>query len=325
FPFLKHHISETPQIRKKWRRHLATGYQPDKRKKRFPIMNLDPTNLVRDVGPGESACFRTKSGKLVGLVIRNFCASEAAVAYADATAAAQLPDRRNIREDTGKLVQVGWSAGSRSAPQFDWVKNLATRLSTEEAETSNIEASCLFALAWQMMRHILPPEVIADFDNFVAGTGIPRMNGAGHLASGTYQVVIDGNQFLFQNAELAPPGGVIGQNYSRPIHYETQPHAFAVMWTTHRTPNTPDGCHFYLARYGIRIQQASNTLIVWRPEEEHGSSLPDVSPKESNPVFCQRGVAFVTSNRLESAWRKFQSGLFTRQEAAEFAAGDHED
>ncbi len=26
-----------------------------------------------------------------------------------------------------------------------------------------------------------------------------------------------------------------------------------------------DGSHFFLARYGVRIQQAANTLIVWVP------------------------------------------------------------
>lgn len=97
YPPLKHHISESPEIRRKWHEHLATGYQPDQRKARHPIMDLNPGDLTRDVGPDESACFRTKSGELVGLVIRNFCTSKAAVAYADAAAAAQLPDRRNIR------------------------------------------------------------------------------------------------------------------------------------------------------------------------------------------------------------------------------------
>ncbi len=58
------------------------------------------------------------------------------------------------------------------------------RLSQSEINDSNAEASSLFALAWQMMKNILPPEVVADFDDFVAGTGIPRMNGNGQS---TYQ------------------------------------------------------------------------------------------------------------------------------------------
>lgn len=94
------------------------------------------------------------------------------------------------------------------------------------------------------------------------------------------------------------------------------------MWTTYRTPNSPTGCHFYIAKYGIRIQQASNTLIVWKPGEAHGTSLPDAGPtKETDTKFRQRAIAFVTSKRLEQAWRKLQSnGSLTNKEAMDLAA-----
>lgn len=66
-----------------------------------------------------------------------------------------------------------------------------------------------------MIRNIVPPEVVADFDDFVARSGIPRMDGNGQLPEGTYEVPIDCMTFPFQNVELAPPGGVVGENYSR--------------------------------------------------------------------------------------------------------------
>ena len=66
-----------------------------------------------------------------------------------------------------------------------------------------------------MMSSLLPPEVVEDFNNFSKKTGIPRMNGNGHLEDGTYQVYVDGRPFAFHNVELAPPGAVICQNYSR--------------------------------------------------------------------------------------------------------------
>lgn len=97
YPPLGHHISESPEIHNNWEGHLATGHQPDTRKQRLPIVDLDPANLTIDIGPDESAFLETKSGQLVGLVIRNFCGSKSAVAYADAAAAAQLPNRRNVR------------------------------------------------------------------------------------------------------------------------------------------------------------------------------------------------------------------------------------
>ena len=96
------------------------------------------------------------------------------------------------------------------------------------------------------------------------------------------------------------------------------------MWTIRRTPNIPTGCHFYLSAYGVRIQQASNTLIAWKPEDEHGSSLPNFHPTETDPTFRQQGVAFVTSNRLATAWRNLQDGSFTRQQATKFAVKNDE-
>ncbi len=96
------------------------------------------------------------------------------------------------------------------------------------------------------------------------------------------------------------------------------PHKYATMWTIRRTPNVPAGCNFYLSKYGVRIQQASNSLIAWQPEDEHGSSLPCFHPADMDPGFCQQGVAFVTSNRLGSAWRKVQDGTYTREHAAKY-------
>ena len=115
--------------------------------------------------------------------------------------------------------------------------------------------------------------------------------------------------------------------YIRAIHFERQPHKYAVSWTIHRTPDIQDGCHFYLAKYGIHIQQSSNTLIIWQPKEPHGTSIPDIiHPGDCDPTnFCQRGMAFVTSNRLKSAWVKLQAGEITRKQALELAEQVDED
>ena len=77
---------------------------------------------------------------------------------------------------------------------------------------------------------------------------------------------------------------------SSAVHHEAHPHKYAASWTVSRTPGNAQGCHFFLARYGVRIQQAPNTLIVWIPSNAHGTSLPDVHPDEVAPTFYQRGL-----------------------------------
>ncbi|KJA24740.1 hypothetical protein HYPSUDRAFT_102519, partial [Hypholoma sublateritium FD-334 SS-4] len=99
-----------------------------------------------------------------------------------------------------------------------------------------------------------------------------------HHPEGTYTVKIQGHELKFYRVELAPPSGFIGQNYSRAIHREEHPHVYTAQWTVSKTPNIAEGGHFYFACYGVRVQLAPNTLIVWRPSEPHVTSLPNIEP-----------------------------------------------
>jgi hypothetical protein len=124
-------------------------------------------------------------------------------------------------DDPGKLVLFGYSAGSRNAPAFDWVKNLTSTHTSGAAEAKNIEASSVCALVWNMIRSRLPDEVVEDFDKFVSGEGLMRMDAksamAGEGSKGNYTVQIGETQFNFCGAELAPPTGVFAENYSRSV------------------------------------------------------------------------------------------------------------
>lgn len=259
-------------------------------------------------------------------------------------------------EDTGKLTLLGWSAGARSKRAFHWARNITSKKT--DAGALNKSASNLFALAWQRMRSVLPTAVLDDFKNFVDDNGLPRMDPDNPLATlpplqkgtadndhptGHYMVEINGDEFEFFNVELAPPAGVAGKNYSRLVllificalaadfsttratHREAHPHKYAASWTISRTEGYPDGCHFFLARYGVRIQQAANTLIVWIPDEAHGTSLPNAHPSDPNPSFVQRGLAFVTSVRIAGAWKEFQANQKTAEQAQEMAKVNDDD
>ncbi|RDB30477.1 hypothetical protein Hypma_007129 [Hypsizygus marmoreus] len=321
FPPIGHHIAISPSIAKKWRHYFASAKQPDKRKRRRPIHLLNSSKLTVDLPPTESALFKNKKGDIIGMVIRNFCPNQGAVAWADLVAERALSLRKNIRmEDTGKLVQVGYSAGSRSSPKFDWVKNLLSNAHSDDALAEiNDDDSSVFAFAWQQLRSLLPMPVIDDFDLYLNGTKIKRMDANGHLPSSksqrSYSVKIGDNEFDFHHAELAPPTGVFGQNYSRPIHYETQPHKYAASWTLSRNAGSPEGMHFYFAKYGIQVQAAPNTVIVWIPSEPHGTCLPNYHPTDGDPPILQRGLAFITSNRLPLVWQQYVDGHITHAQA----------
>jgi hypothetical protein len=74
-----------------------------------------------------------------------------------------------------------------------------------------------------------------------------------------------------------------------------------------KVPLTEASGHFYISSYGIRVQAAPNTLIAWRPSDWHGTSLFRLNPFRPADEFHQRGLCFVTGNRLFNAIEEFKS------------------
>ena len=93
------------------------------------------------------------------------------------------------------------------------------------------------------------------------------------------------------------------------MHYENQPHDYAIALTARRTGGINDGGHFYLGSYGIKVESAANSIVVWRPKDVHGTSLQNRSPYDDDPAFMQRGMAIVTSTRLPGVWEKYAKDL----------------
>lgn len=79
------------------------------------------------------------------------------------------------------------------------------------------EYSSAFALFWNMIRSFGPPEVVADFENFIKTYGIypvdPQIGRSG--PKGQYSVPINGTTVLFTNAHMSPPQGAFARNYAR--------------------------------------------------------------------------------------------------------------
>ncbi|KAF7771017.1 hypothetical protein Agabi119p4_6991 [Agaricus bisporus var. burnettii] len=271
---------------------------------------VDLHRLQKDVGESESGQFFC-DGELVLVVICGATKRNQLLHFMDSTIQQVINTRRNIRkEDPGHLSQMGLSAGSRKAPQLNWVKNVVSKSSQVGTHTLvDYAASSCFVVFWQMVKVLLPNEIVFDFENFMKKIGEERrmdgnktMNSDKH-GRGEFTVTIEDMFFRFCNAELAPIAGVMGENYCRHVHNKSQPHQWAVSLTTSRTcdpsvASVDAGGHFYLAEYGIRIQAAANTIIAWKPKDWHGTSLFLFDSGNVKKEFHQRGLSFVTSIRI---------------------------
>lgn len=112
---------------------------------------------------------------------------------------------------------IGYSAGARNKPSFDFARNLIQRHPTKDATQLNIEACDAFAIFWNLVRAHAPDEVLDDFYEFLNRSGIYRMHGTQRSASetGVYTMRLHGDTEITVKAELAPPAGVFACNYAR--------------------------------------------------------------------------------------------------------------
>ena len=117
---------------------------------------------------------------------------------------------------------MGVSAGARSKPSIDWVKNITSkRLSDRSVDELDQKTAGAFSLLWMLIRRKLPDELSDDLVTWLAETGIYRMNKEAVCGLrerddvGEIELDIGDMSFNFQWAELAPPSGVMAANYSR--------------------------------------------------------------------------------------------------------------
>ncbi|KAF5354832.1 hypothetical protein D9756_005720 [Leucocoprinus leucothites] len=283
------------------------------------------------------------------MVIRDVCKNADTLKFVDNAVEKIVQTHISSRKgDTGALPQFGLSAGSRFGMKLDWVRNLISKATPSGVQDDlNEEGSSAFALFWNIICAVAPPEVLADFNLFLTDLDIRRMDGGGKMphnsktGQGNYTVKIPNFMFTFHGAELAPPAGVCAQNYTqyvalpdlasfsgsdlignRFIHLEHQPHTYSVAWTTSRNMDTSissvdNSGNFFLASHGVRIQAAENSLLIWKPALWHRTSLCIQDPDAPSTPFCTRGLAFVTSSRLPAAWKAYRANELTMAAAEE--------
>ena len=73
YPPIGHWVADNSTIYNQWNQHLATVKLSDSRHKRYPTMEIDPTQLQLDIKSNESFIICDNDSKeVVGVVVRNF-------------------------------------------------------------------------------------------------------------------------------------------------------------------------------------------------------------------------------------------------------------
>ena len=88
-------------------------------------------------------------------------------------------------------------------------------------------------------------------------------------------------------------------------HFEDAPAECPwVMSLTTKYDHQKLGGSFYSAKYGIMIKQATNTLIVHKATEWHGTTVHDVDWYDKSLVVQHRGFSLLVQKKLQSTWDK---------------------
>lgn len=122
-------------------------------------------------------------------------------------------------------------------------------------------------------------------------------------------------------------GCLVSDYIIRCTHNEGSPHPYAVSWTTRRKCARGVGANFYISAYGIKVCSATDTIIVWRPKDFHGTSLPCCTPgmgEDDVDDFSQVSLAIVTPSHLLGLWKRVQAKEITLSKAEELVVcGGH--
>jgi hypothetical protein len=224
--------------RTKWLGHFAKK-PADIRKSRKGISVLDPTKFAHIVLPDEDAIFVDEAtGQPVLIVIRDWVRDKGLLEFFSNVITSNADARRNVRvrtlftwskysnqamqkEDAGKIVLAGYSAGSLRKALFGWARNVTARdVDRDEVDALNMSLSSIFALYWKSLKECKLEEAriaVEDLEEWIKSTGVYRMDGnlASHPLVDSISITVEGRDYLFNNVELAPPSAVCAINYAR--------------------------------------------------------------------------------------------------------------
>jgi len=117
----------------------------------------------------------------------------------------------------GFIAGLGYTAGSRSAREFGWARNL--KKNGAEPEQQAYKISCVMTRIWEEhLWKIMPQVVRDDFDKLAKELkGLAMDGGPGASEDGIlyYTMDYDGESKKFTTTRNPPATGVCAANYSR--------------------------------------------------------------------------------------------------------------
>ena len=169
-------------------------------------------------------------------------------------------------------MQLGYTAGSRSRPRIGWARNIRRKQPKGALQDLTYRSSSAFAFAWNLFRMQLPSEVIGNFNEYLAKSQIMRMDPLGNRQKivGTYTICDGDIPVEFHDAELAPPAGVFGANYTR----YANPHSIMFSLSsrplsdTSTTSRAPTGMRCHGLQYASPNTQATQAETSSYPTME---------------------------------------------------------
>lgn len=168
---------------------------------------------------------------------------------------------RNVRrDDLGKVAQLGYTPGSRSAvPRtLTWCRGVSKVTHATGCLRQCIhEATSITALIWNASRAVLPQAIIDDFETPITENGLPRMdwNSLGKPVTGAHvSVILDSQKYELTGLDLGPCSATAEQNHSTFSHSGSCDNDYRVSLTTGRPAHESAGRHFYYAKYGVKVE-----------------------------------------------------------------------
>jgi hypothetical protein len=97
-----------------------------------------------------------------------------------------------------------------------------------------------------------------------------------------------------------------------------QPHKWSAFLTTKRlipvgANDAEFGLDFFDASLGVLVRAAARTAVWFQPERDHGTTLPDMDPRQREQIVYQGGISIVTSPRIATLFQKHKQAKLAEE------------